>query len=670
MTTEALPRSAAPSRSPRPAAAVAIAGLATVLVALLVLGLTGSLAGAASPFDPGALVRYALPSFRALHDLAASVTVGLLVVAAWFVAPAPGTDPQDLSGPRRWLTRAATTASLAWLLSAVVVLGLTASDVSGIRVGAPGFFSALLITYTTQLDLGRSQLVSALLVAVVANLALLATRINTVAWAASLSLAALLPLALGGHAANAGDHVNSVDSLALHLVSVCLWVGGLAALVLVASRLSDQLPVVVGRYSTLAGWCFVVVAGSGLVNAWLRLGSLRALASTYGLLVIAKTVALGLLGLAGWAHRSTTLRRLHEDRHAFLRLAVVELAVMGATLGLAVALSRSPSPEEQGNIDPVSELLGFPAPPPLTVDRYFSTFYPDLLWLCVAAALAGLYLAGLVVLHRRGDRWPLQRAVVWLAGCVLLVFVTSGGPGVYGRLHFSSHMLQHMTLMIIVPFLWVLGAPVTLAMRALPARRDHSLGPREMLLALIHSRVLRVVGHPLVAAVLFTAGLIAFYYTPLFGLSMFTHTGHVLMTAHFLLTGYVFVWSLVGIDPGPARPSYPFRLLLLLVTLGFHAFFGISLMSTSTVLAPDWWRALGRTDTAALLADQQTGGSIAWAAGDIPSLLLGVALVVGWVRSDARETRRLDRQADRDDDADLRRYNERLAAMARRDGSS
>jgi len=229
-------------------------------------------------------------------------------------------------------------------------------------------------------------------------------------------------------------------------------------------------------------------------------------------------------------------------------------------------------------------------------------------------------------------------------------------------------MLQHMSLMVIVPLLLVFGAPLTLAMRTLTARTDGSFGPRELLLRLVHARVLKVLGHPLVAAVLFTGSLTVFYYSNLFDLAMFTHTGHVLMTAHFLLTGYLFVWSLVGIDPGPARPPYPFRLVLLLMTLAFHAFFGISLMSSGELLAPDWWHALGQTDEAALLQDQQDGGAIAWGAGDIPSLLLGLALLVGWVRSDAQETKRKDRQADRDNDAELREYNETLEAMARRQG--
>jgi putative copper resistance protein D len=306
----------------------------------------------------------------------------------------------------------------------------------------------------------------------------------------------------------------------------------------------------------------------------------------------------------------------------------------------------------------------------LTVHRWVTEFYPDVLWLSVAAVMIGAYVVGVVRLWRRGDRWPVQRTAFWLVGSVVLVFVTSGGPALYGRLSFSAHMIQHMSLMTVVPLLLVFGAPVTLALRTLPKRTDGSFGAREMLMQLTHSRVAGFLGHPVVAAVLLIASLIAFYYTRLFQLAMFTHTGHVLMTAHFLLTGYLFVWALVGVDPGPARPPYPLRLMLLLVTLGFHAFFGISLMSSGSLLAPDWWHALGMNDNAALLANQQTGGSIAWAAGDLPSLFIGLALIVGWFASDAREAKRTDRQADRDGDAELRRYNEQLAALARHDQSS
>jgi putative copper resistance protein D len=221
-----------------------------------------------------------------------------------------------------------------------------------------------------------------------------------------------------------------------------------------------------------------------------------------------------------------------------------------------------------------------------------------------------------------------------------------------------------------VPFFWVLGAPITLALRALRPRTDGSLGPRETLLLVVHSRVLRVLGHPLFSEAFFIVSLVAFYYSALFPLAMFTHGGHVLMTAQFLLVGYLFIWSLIGTDPGPARPPYAFRLVLLLMAMGFHAIFGITLMSSASVLAPDWWHALGYTNDAALLADQQKGGGIAWGAGDLPAFVLAIALLFVWFNSDQRESRRHDRQADRDNDAELRAYNDRLAALNRHDSET
>jgi cytochrome c oxidase assembly factor CtaG/putative copper export protein len=642
-----------------------VAGAVAILVALVLLGANGSLAAPSEGLlDPGTLTRYGLPAARAVHDVAASVTVGLLVLAAWAVGPDAGRSVDSLAGPRRLMVRGATVGGLVWAGSALVVLVLTAADVSGFAPGAPGF-GVVFFSFTSQLELGRALLVSLLLVLLATVVSALATRVVAVAWAGVVALLAILPLSLAGHAAGAANHMNAVDSLALHLVSAVLWVGGLGALVLVAGRLGAQRDAVVRRYSTLAGVCFVVVAFSGVINAALRLGSFGALATPYGLLVIGKVVALGLLGVAGLLHRRRVIPRLATDRSAFARLAGVELVVMGATVGLAVALSRSapPVPETPADDETIASLLGYPEPAPFTLGRYLTAFSPDLLWLVVAAAMLGLYGIGVVRMHRRGDRWPLQRTAFWTAGSLALVFVTSGGPGVYGRLGFSLHMVQHMALMVAVPFLLVFGAPVTLALRAMHARKDGSFGPRETLLRLVHAPVLAFFGNPVVAAALFTGGLTVFYYTPLFYLALSTHTGHVLMTAHFLLTGYLFVWALVGLDPGPKRPPYPFRLVILLITLAFHAFFGIALMSGATLLAPQWWAALGRTDTVALVDPQQRGGGIAWGAGDLPSLLLGVALLVGWIRSDRQTSKRLDRQADRDDDAELKAYNARLAAL-------
>ncbi|WP_281276125.1 cytochrome c oxidase assembly protein [Xylanimonas allomyrinae] len=223
-----------------------------------------------------------------------------------------------------------------------------------------------------------------------------------------------------------------------------------------------------------------------------------------------------------------------------------------------------------------------------------------------------------------------------------------------------------MVLALLVPMLLVLAAPVTLLMRAVPGRRDGSRGPREWVLGFVHSRWGRVVSQPIVAGVVFVVGMIVFYFTPLFDWSLRSHVGHVWMVVHFTLAGYLFANALIGIDPGPNRPAYPQRLLLLFATMAFHAFFGVALMMQTSLLAADWFGNMGRPWGDSAIVDQQTGGSIAWGIGELPTLGLAIGVAVLWTRSDEREARRRDRQADRDGDAELAEYNAMLAKMAGR----
>ncbi|GAA3711568.1 hypothetical protein GCM10022204_32960 [Microlunatus aurantiacus] len=321
----------------------AATGLA-VLIAVTILAATGALAPITPAlFDPGALVRWGRPIARTLHDLAAAATIGLLVVGTFLVPPARGQRADALEGDRLRLVRASAVAARCWFGAALAVALLTAGDATGSPLSAPGFLS-LASSFWTQTELGQTLVAICLGAALTAIGATLARTVIGAAWAAALSLVTLVPLALGGHAAGSLDHGNSVDSLLLHLVGVCLWVGGLAVLLVFGRGLGDRLPVVAARYSTLAGWSFVLVAVSGLVNAYLRLGGLQNLTSTYGVLVIGKAAALVVLGAAGWVHRRATVPGLGggaPKNHWFARLASVEVVVMAATMGLAVALARS-----------------------------------------------------------------------------------------------------------------------------------------------------------------------------------------------------------------------------------------------------------------------------------------------------------------------------------------
>ena len=453
------------------------------------------------------------------------------------------------------------------------------------------------MSFAWTLETTRVLLISALVAVVVAASAALATRRSAMAWLAVLTLGAVVILALTGHAAGSASHEDAVNALGLHLAGVVVWVGGLMALVAVRRSLGSDLGATVSRYSTLAAWCFALVTVTGVQQAWIRLGSLGAVATAYGLVVALKTVALVALGVLGWLHRRSIATRLTDDPadgRAFARLAVVELAVMGAATGLAAVLARSvpPVPDAPPAPSRILELTGFPDPGPMLAGDWLTAWRIDWLLLGIAVLAVVLYLAGVVRLSRRGDHWPVGRTICWVLGWMLFAWATSGAPGIWGRVLFSVHMVMHMAVAMLVPLLLVPGAPVTLALRALKARPDKTWGPREVLLQVVHSRAMRVLANPIVAAALFFFSLALFYWTGLFELSLTTHTGHLLMLAHFLLTGYLFTWVLIGIDPGVPRWSPLMLLVILFATISFHAFFGVSLTGSETLLAPDFFAQL------------------------------------------------------------------------------
>ena len=338
---------------------------------------------------------------------------------------------------------------------------------------------------------------------------------------------------------------------------------------------------------------------------------------------------------------------------------------MGAAIGLAAVLARSVPPVPDALPDPgiVLELTGYPDPGPVTAADWLLSWRLDWLFVVLPVLAIGIYLAGFLRLRRRGDAWPVLRVVLWVLGWSLFAWATCGAPGIWGRVLFSAHMVMHMAVAMVVPLLLVPAAPVTLALRALPARKDKTWGPRELLLEVVHSRAMRVVANPIVAAALFFFSLATFYYTGLFELALTTHTGHLLMMAHFLLTGYLFVWVMIGIDPGVQRWSPLMLLVILFATVSFHAFFGVALTGSTSLLAPDFFTAINLPWGPDPLADQHTAGEIAWGIGEAPTLVLAVVVAVQWFRRETREAVRHDRQADRDGDAELVAYNARLARL-------
>ena len=282
--------------------------------------------------------------------------------------------------------------------------------------------------------------------------------------------------------------------------------------------------------------------------------------------------------------------------------------------------------------------------PRFTFARTFTEWELSPVLALLTLGAAGLYAAGVNALHSRGDRWPIGRSVAFGVGLAAFVLATESGLAAYDTTLLSVHMVQHMVLSMVVPLAVALSAPVTLALRTLPK------APRRWLLAVLHSRVGKVLTFPPLTLALYIASPWALYFSGWYDASLESAFVHEAMHVHLVVVGSLFFWPLVGLDPVPGRVAYPFRMLLVFLTLPFHAFLGVTIMGQQELIGGDWYPALHRGDLGAWLpdpaADQHLAGGILWSSGDLVGLLLFGVLFVQWVRSSIKEGQREDRRLD------------------------
>lgn len=654
-------------RGPVALVSVALVALA-VSSAAVGLVLTGG-AYAAPPAglpDSGPLVVWGSSILRVLTDAAAVTTVGFLLSTA-LLAPS-GKDGVISREGRRDVIRASW-AAFAWAILALLQFSFVLAEVLGLPL-AETVDPAVVSTYANELPVTRALLVMALL-AVIVGVAALTTATSGAAavWLIVAVLAAVLP-ALAGHASGLGDHELAVTAGVAHVAAAVLWIGGLIALTAHALRRDIPMQRAVERFSPIAITAIVLLAISGLANAYTRLDGPAQLVTTgYGQVTLMKAGLIIGLAAIGYVMRSRITPSLSSVSRvsAFARVAGIELTIMAMAVGLGVALATSPYPREELALPSLGEsLLGFAYPPPPTVEAVAFGGRIDPLFLTLSLIAAALYVIGYARLRRRGDAWPVTRLLSWLGGIAIVIWCTNAGISTYAMVSVGLHMVQHMTLTMLAPILLVLGAPATLALRALKPAKGNERGPREWLVWFLHSPITRVLTNPFYVFVVYVIGLYGLYFTPAFGWLMGSHVGHVVMQAHFLISGYLFYWVLIGIDPRPKPLPYWGRMMLLLLALGIHGFFAVIMMMGSTPMAVEWFGVVRPEWVTDPLQDTLLGGQVAWGLSEIPTLIVLIVIAVQWAQSDDRDAQRRDRQADRDDDAELRAYNEHLARLSQR----
>ena len=621
---------------------LAAAALAVVAV-VLVVGAWGDVPyRALGVSTPSEALRVTVPLVRAVVVLAAGLAVGSLV-AAVVVLPSR-TGARALSADGYAAVRRAGAAAAVWAVAASVAVPLT------VVVGVGGDARVLANPGAFLASLGALEEPAGFLVAAVAAAVVAVMCRVTFSWRTAVGallpalLAVVAPVATGHVASVGGGHDIATDAAVLAAVALAVWFGTTVALVRHRARRRPDGDVVTRRAGRVARVAApVALVGLAVVDLWLVRDGWAGL---YGGIAAAALVLIALAAVPLLAPRVPPGWTLTA-----LGLAAVAAGLTAS--GLPPGLLRPATAQET--------LVGFDLPGPPTPLGLLGPGRVNVLADLVFLVLAGAYVAGVLRLRRRGDPWPPGRTTAWLVGCALGVWTTTSGLGEYAMAMFSIHMGSHMLLAMAVPILLVLGGPLTLALRALPGDEgddDGAVdGPRAWLTSLLDAPVVRALTHPVVALVLFVGSFYALYFSPIFAAALPYHWAHQLMNATIVVVGYLFFWAVIGVDPSPRPLPHVARLALLLASMPFHAFFGVAVFGAGTVIGQRFYGDLALPWVPDLLADQSLGGGVAWAAGELPLLVVVIALLVQWSRSDRDGSR-----TDRDSDA----YRVMLADLARR----
>jgi putative copper resistance protein D len=605
-------------------------------------------------------------SFKFLNLIGGFSVVGSLLAMAFLTINKDGFLTTSGEKVRRLLK----VSSIIWVVGAFGTIIFTLAQILGTSV-SEALDVTVIRSFITQISLGKYLAFQALMAAVVLIFSFATKKIETLIILLALTVAGLIAPVFESHAASSGSHSLVIGSLIIHVIALSLWVGGVIALAFLSSQ---DRAVAIPRFSQIALWSAIAVVISGTVNAWSRLNFAGAFDSTYGLIVLGKVVATVILLWIGYLHRKSLSNKESINWSGFARLISVEALIMVVTVIMGTWLSTTSSPDRPGTqeFNPALSIVGIATPPPPTLSRVLFSYEPNALMIGILTLMVALYVKGVIVLTKRGDKWSVGRTIAFALGITATDFATSGGLGLYAQFSFSYHMMSHMVLGMIAPIGLVLGAPMTLALRTLPqGRTSDERGVRGSLLAALHSKIGVIYTNPIVALAIFDGSLFALYFTDLFSILMQSHIGHLFMSLHFLAAGFLFFFIIIGVDPNPRRVHHLVQIVILFAAMSIHAFFSVALMSTTTLIDKGFYASLQTPWLGDALADQKLGGSIGWAMGEIPILIALVATFINWMRDDSREAKRIDRntarQAAMGQPDDLANYNQYLQELAQRD---
>ncbi|SDB80631.1 putative copper resistance protein D [Raineyella antarctica] len=653
-------------------AAKATIGVVAVLAVIGVWSVMGYLAGqpplpARPETDP--FTGYVSGIADVVARLAVLATLGGLMAIIGFTPIGPHHQLTPVGKRiRRWVGRSAQI----WLWSSLLLSAANAAYVNGVPL-AYTLTPASWFDFISSTPAALAWFVSAL---VALATVVVAYRSNRYPAYVLLFLAATVSTAFVASAGNVSVGLNHDWATDASIWVSLAWAplaGAAVAVVLRANDVTapDSVTTAVNRlrrYQKAVPLLLVVAAAGHTVIAWQQLAGRSPFAGAYGWATIGFYVTFALLALSWvWRQVRGEADPARTTPVVAARSALRDVLLMVAYAALRTAENHLPPPRFLIPQSIQVNYLGYQVDIPATAARLASLGRPNLLWIGLAVIALASYYWGLRKVHAKGDHWPIVRTLFWTLGWVLVLFLATSGLWEYSTVAYSWHMLVHMTVNMLVPVLCLLGAPVTLLQAAARIRRHGQMpGPREVTVELHGATSLRKVLNPLVVWVLYVSSLFLVYMTPLFPWLMRYHWAHQLMLLYFMVTGYLFFDLVIGIDKWTNLPHMG-RLALVIGVMPFHAMFAVMILQAEHVLGATFYQAIDIRWIPDLLADQVIAGQITWIVGEVPLLIVIIALALQWFQADSRDAVRLDRAQDSGLDDSYDAYNAMLQELSARD---
>jgi cytochrome c oxidase assembly factor CtaG len=555
--------------------------------------------------------------------------------------------------------------SLVWLCAAICLVPVDAADSSGLpieRLLTPGALPYLVeATY-----LPRAWIAVVICAGAAFAVSMLANKWTSLVFILGASVVGVLAPVIVNQVLVGPNHDFGGDAAIIGTAVMAVVFGLLLVFVfrLVSGKGIASSSGVRFFRAVAVGWGILVVATAIVCAFELAGGGL--FATSTGDLFAVRFFLLAVIGFSVWRAWRVRGDGLGVGTKVIPWLVTASLAGV-ASLGVVEAMTKIAPPVYFVPTSVSQVFLGYNVSAAPTAWVLSLDWRVNILFLALGVGGVGLYWYGYFRLRRRGDAWPAGRVVSWTSGWLVIVYVTSSGIGRYSTAQFSTHMILHMSLNMLGPILLVMGGPITLALRVSPAHKpSQPAGLHEWINAVMGWPFLRHLYNPLFVWIEFVGSYWLLYFTNIFNLALRYHWAHQLLDLQFVFIGYLFYGLVIGVDKPPRSLPHIGKLGLVFAAMPFHAFFGVIVMSQSTIIAKEFYNYLDLSWMTNLKSDQYLGGGIAWAAGELPLIVVIIALVTQWAKQDARLAKRTDRHLDSGIDDSFEAYNAMLTGLANR----